>query len=334
MKWILRLFSRLSAYFKFDILWRLTRCVSRCEQRDLALRLLQNEAELISFRRGGTLWTAYAWDYNGPMWAVFLYGGFQAREIDALLKWMTHYGQLSDKKIILDVGAHVGTSSISFAQQTQCHMYAIEPVPENFALLQQNVHQNGLGDRITCIQKAISASPGITQMLLPADSSGESAIKSTETAENIIPSNIRRVVEVPGDTLGNIVRNHHMTSEQISFVWCDTEGSEANVIETGKALWKAGVPLYAELNPDALRKQQALELFVERAGNIFDRFIESTSLIAEGIHAPFRPIAELSMLIEALDKDKPRCFTDVLLLPGGYQFQPVSQGDFEHSQAI
>ncbi len=110
----------------------------------------------------------------------------------------------------------------------------------------------------------------------------------------------------------NVVESHGILPEQIAFIWNDTEGAEWRVLETGQTLWRAGVPIYLEVNPTMLRAQNGLEKFLELANTFFDRLISSQDLVQYEASAPFRPVAGLKKIIAGLEGHQ---ITDVLLLP-------------------
>jgi FkbM family methyltransferase len=58
---------------------------------------------------------------------------------------------------VVDVGSNIGYFTLIAASQVgqAGHVYAFEPNPSTFELLQRNVEINGLGDRTTLIQKAV-----------------------------------------------------------------------------------------------------------------------------------------------------------------------------------
>lgn len=58
---------------------------------------------------------------------------------------------------VVDVGSNIGYFTLIAAAQVgqEGHVYAFEPNPTTFALLRKNVEINGLGDRITLVQKAV-----------------------------------------------------------------------------------------------------------------------------------------------------------------------------------
>ncbi|MGH7450316.1 MAG: hypothetical protein ACRENG_03155, partial [bacterium] len=118
----LRIFSQISRYFQFDLLWRISRRLDLVDRRYLAWRLMQPEAEQVTFRRDRTLWTVNILD-SVIASSLFQLGNFQGREMQALLAWMKHHGRFTGQRnVIIDVGANIGTTSIPFAQETGCYI--------------------------------------------------------------------------------------------------------------------------------------------------------------------------------------------------------------------
>lgn len=66
-------------------------------------------------------------------------------------------------QVIYDVGAHVGYYSLLAATRVGRggHVWAFEPLPENFAFLQQHIALNQISN-ITCMQTAVAQSSGTT----------------------------------------------------------------------------------------------------------------------------------------------------------------------------
>jgi 2-polyprenyl-3-methyl-5-hydroxy-6-metoxy-1,4-benzoquinol methylase len=54
---------------------------------------------------------------------------------------------ISPGDIVLDVGANIGVFALGAAKQG-AHVYAYEPVPATFELLQQNIHLHGLDNMV------------------------------------------------------------------------------------------------------------------------------------------------------------------------------------------
>ncbi len=63
----------------------------------------------------------------------------------------------------IDVGAHIGAVAVAMAlDHPDLKILAVEAVPENVALLVENVERNGVADRVTVIPK-FAAKPGTAQ---------------------------------------------------------------------------------------------------------------------------------------------------------------------------
>ena len=122
-----------------ELALRIAAALPREDRARLALLLLEGEAEEITFRRGGTRWTAFPWDHFISE-VLFVHGSFQAPELRALLAWLTcRRFFAAPRDVVIDLGANIGTSTIPIAQHTGCRVVAVEPVPEIFAVLCRNV---------------------------------------------------------------------------------------------------------------------------------------------------------------------------------------------------
>ena len=68
-------------------------------------------------------------------------------EIELLEKWyLPHAGQI---KCVYDLGANIGNNAIYFAKYAKdANVFAFEPVPATFQILQANIEQNDLASRI------------------------------------------------------------------------------------------------------------------------------------------------------------------------------------------
>ncbi|MGH7454771.1 MAG: FkbM family methyltransferase, partial [bacterium] len=197
MRIILGRIFQVCRYLNLEVPSVINRSLGHYENCRLALNVLRDEAEQITVRRNGTLWTCYAWDKYITE-HIFVNGGYHSAEIQAVLSWMEyHQRMVKGRNAIINVGANIGTTSIPFAQQTGCNVLAIEPIEENFKLLQRNIQQNGLNDRITCVQTAIDFHHGIIQMALPQSNCGGAVIKQAGTEPGFAESdNVRKKTEV------------------------------------------------------------------------------------------------------------------------------------------
>jgi FkbM family methyltransferase len=307
-----------------ELAWRLSRGLTTEDRRDLAARLLQTEAETMTFRRDGTLWTALAWDYTISH-PLFIGKGFQAAEVRAVIAWMRHRGRLAPPHdVIVDIGANIGTTTIPFAQVSDCRIVAIEPVPDIFAVLCRNVADNDLTSRVTCVQAAISmAGGGQARMILPAGNSGGGEIcRPDREASFAAIQRTRGIVDVPAVGLTDLLDAHGIAPERIAFVWSDSQGSETDVIKSGKVLWRAGAPLFTEFDPRTWGGSGGADALVAAATSHFTAFIEAEALKADTTVQP-RPIGDLAAYCRALGPHG----SDVLLLPTGFDRAPFPSVD-------
>jgi hypothetical protein len=111
--------------------------------------------------------------------------------------------------------------------------------------------------------------------------------------------------------LWDLLSERRIEPSTIAFVWADVQGSEGHVIATARELWKAGVPLYIEVLPAALRRVGTIDR-VAAAGEFgFRGFITAPDLIRTDEPA-VRPIGELPGLIDSFTGTDQ---TDILLIP-------------------
>lgn len=294
-----------------DLAQRMGEALPEAERRALALRLLEGDADEITFRRDGIRWTAFPWDrlVSGPL---FVSGGFQAAEVRAVLARMARDGRLAPPRdVIVDVGANIGTSALPFAVETGRRVLAIEPVPDVLDVLRRNVADNALERQVTCVQAAITADGrDRVRMVLPAGNSGGGEVERPGLAPLFGASYpIRGAVDVPASGLDALLDAHGIAPERVAFVWSDTQGCEADVIVSGGRLWAAGAPLFAELDPRSWGPDGAARL-VAAAGAHFQGFVLAEALIRDGAAAP-RPIAGLGAVCRTLGPEG----GDALLLP-------------------
>ncbi len=68
------------------------------------------------------------------------------------------YGPVPERGVVLDLGASVGTFALHAAASSPgAALYAYEPSPEAFRLLEDNVRMNGLESRVTLVNAAVGA---------------------------------------------------------------------------------------------------------------------------------------------------------------------------------
>lgn len=74
-----------------------------------------------------------------------------------LKSYTRHLKMMPNNAVIIDIGAHIGVFSLFTAtKHTRSRVYAFEPAPENFALLNENIKINNLTKRIFSFNIAVT----------------------------------------------------------------------------------------------------------------------------------------------------------------------------------
>ncbi len=183
---------------------------------------------------------------------------------------------------MLDIGANIGliSTGLLLANEIQ-NAVAIEPEPKNFALLVKNVEQNGLSERVRCLQVAVGDRETTLTMELSSTNPGDHRIRSTPTEEAIERQNesSRRTVQVPSLPLMQILQLPEIRNAATaapSLLWIDVQGYEGYVFAGGKAFLSLGIPTVSEIWPYGIRRAgMSLEHFASTVSSIWsDYWIE------------------------------------------------------------
>ena len=126
---------------------------------------------------------------------------------------------ISRGQVVVDIGAQIGAFTI-WAARKGARVFAYEPYPPNFAVLEGNVAQNSL-ENVSLSKSAIARIPGPKKLFLPADQthSGRSSLFSHRGSETI---------DVEGITLDEVVASHRL--ERIDLLNIDSQGAEYEII--------------------------------------------------------------------------------------------------------
>jgi FkbM family methyltransferase len=296
------------------LLKHFVRSLGTRRQRIMAWELMaKTGVHPVRFTRHGLTWNIQLLPYDDIAWYLFVDGGFQDTQIQAVLAWAQHFGVFSgSRNVLIDVGANIGTTCIPIVHSTGCRALAIEPVAANFFWLRQNVESNAFTDKILLANNAIALRPGKLRMCLTPTSGGHFVADGENTVEHY--------EDVDADTLFGVVAAAGLDAGEIALVWSDVQGSELAVIESGGDLWARGVPLWAEVEPHSLRRQGTFDIFAAAVAAHFDRFIDARDLINIGPTAVPRPIEEFASLVAGITPEQIN--TDVLLLPPGFNAGP------------
>lgn len=125
---------------------------------------------------------------------------------------------------VVDVGAHIGIFTCLAAIYAD-RVIAIEPSPDNFSLLKQNIKLNGFNNVIP-IQIALSDKNGTSTFFLSEYGTG---------VHSLIPFNTNNVIAVKTCTMERLFEIYEL--DKVSFLKMDCEGCEYNVLKSSRELF-------------------------------------------------------------------------------------------------
>jgi FkbM family methyltransferase len=147
--------------------------------------------------------------YNGDLFNIFLKDVYRVLPIQG--------------KVVLDVGANIGDSSIYFALRGAAKVIALEPFPHNYEMAKKNIALNYFTDKISVILAGCSHNAGYITISDVAKSGIES-----HTHDDAGYKSTQRV-NVPSVTLQNILKEYDIEDRE-TILKMDCEGCEYDTI--------------------------------------------------------------------------------------------------------
>ncbi len=139
---------------------------------------------------------------------------------------------LTAADLILDCGANVGYSAAYFLTRfSAAKLIAVEPDPENFALLERNTAN--FGQRATCLRAAVWPHEGPLRLSEATAGAGREWARTVHAATAEDPQSVR------GVTVPSLLRDSGC--ERISILKIDIEGAERELFAAGDYRWLARV---------------------------------------------------------------------------------------------
>jgi FkbM family methyltransferase len=119
-------------------------------------------------------------------------------------------------RYVIDVGAHIGSFTLWVSSRTRARVLAVEPNPQTYELLVENVRRAGLTQLVQVSDRALAGSRGRRRL---------SVVGSSETAR--LTTDVDGGVPVEAVTLTDVIRESGFPSVDILKV--DVEGAERQV---------------------------------------------------------------------------------------------------------
>jgi FkbM family methyltransferase len=117
----------------------------------------------------------------------------------------------------IDAGSNIGNHAVFFAKYCTDKVIAIEPVPSNYKILQDNIRNNNLNDKIEALKYAITLSEG-------------------EFSFNEFPDNMGMCAIVPGKGVKSIKLDSLDIKDRIGLLKIDCERMDFDVLQSASNL--------------------------------------------------------------------------------------------------
>jgi FkbM family methyltransferase len=129
----------------------------------------------------------------------------------------------ADCRTVIDAGANIGLFALWAARQLPAaRIVSLEPFPQTFQLLQQNIRANSLQDRILLLQRALAADNGERRMSGFGESPNHRLILAGGNGDG------STTVTVACSTLADLLREQRL--ESLDLLKLDVEGSEWEIL--------------------------------------------------------------------------------------------------------
>jgi FkbM family methyltransferase len=211
------------------------------------------------------------------LWEYQFFGSFFMALHDQYMMGINEkYYKLKKGDVVVDVGAHIGTFTIRASKMVgdAGKVIAIEPEPQNIALLKRNVEANAL-QNVVIVPEGIWSSKGKQKFYLSPETWGHSYLsqiaKSTEYNE------------IEMDTLDCVLSELNLN--KVDFIKMDIEGAEIEALKGMEQTLTEDVNLTIETHilDGKTTYKTVTQKLVEKGFRVRRKFI--TTLFASKIHS-------------------------------------------------
>jgi len=225
----------------------------------------------IRIRRNSMTWTLPAYDRTISA-SIFVHGHFNKTQVEQVINFAKadrHLAPLLSKdRVLLDIGANCGTASLFFAKHGVFdRIRAIEPDPENYTALKENLRLNPMASEITAHQCAISSFNGRIGFKRSVTNSGAHQVTFGQSDKD-------SALQVSCVTLDDFLKKNQLNPRDIGLIWIDIQGHEAHALAYSRLLKQHIVPVFTEFWPYGLMKQKGLENYIRFIRQRYSRFVE------------------------------------------------------------
>ncbi len=176
---------------------------------------------------------------------------------------------------LLEVGANIGyfCTVADGVLGDRARIHAVEPIPSNVDVLEENLERNGVADRATVDRLAFGAADRTVEVALSTHSNQHRVREATTDADG----DETRTISVDQTTGDRYLERRGLDPASINAVRFDVEGYESEVLDGLSTVLEAPGPtvVFLELHP--------LELDAETQRAIVSRFAETGFEVASAV---------------------------------------------------
>jgi FkbM family methyltransferase len=225
----------------------------------------------------------------------------EQRHLQRALACLERLGIALPGSVFVDVGAHIGSVAIAAVRRFGfARACAFEPERDNFRLLEANLAVNGLNERITTRNVAISNRVGSAELKIRPELGAKHRLADgDEPGATTVP------VEL--STLDALGEDGTLDVADTGLLWVDIEGHEVEALEGAETLRRRSVPIVVEFSPRAVAKEKIDELREMLAEN-YTHIVDLRRRLRGG-RPRVLPLSELDQMRERYRNG----FTDLLV---------------------
>lgn len=181
---------------------------------------------------------------------LFVHREFEIEFIKNSIEFLRQEGWLKagTNETVLDIGANLGMIGIAMLKKGFFkNALAFEPAPKSFRLLEKNVGQNNLEEKVKCFNIALSSENTAFEMEIASDNSGDNRVKLTDE-KGKYDEQKRRTIEIEAVTFDGFLDMHpEIDREKIELIWMDIQGHEGHFFKGAeKFLNERKIPCVSE----------------------------------------------------------------------------------------
>jgi len=197
---------------------------------------------------------------------------WREREVEATKTLMEH---LKPGQTILELGANIGYYALLESKKIgpTGRIYALEPAPDNLALLQKNIELNGVGEYVTAEHGAVGDETKTATLHL-VDKSNLHCIN--EDAELKPDLNFVGKVDVPMFRVDDYLEQRGIDPKSVDVLRMDIEGFEVEAFAGMPNLFNQDGELliFVEIHPELIKHRLGDQAYVDFINSIADANFE------------------------------------------------------------